>query len=67
MITNTVNRFVIQNTKGQYYNGQYDWSDGIWNAKLYTEKPFIGHSKNKIIMISVTYKEYSYEISKKTY
>lgn len=61
----TVNRFVIKNYKtDKYYNGEYDWTPNIWEAKLYKNKPYNNKSLNThIVMVSVEFKEYPYEIT----
>jgi hypothetical protein len=63
MKTKTVTRFAIKNKDGKYlgpYTNLEKWVD-IWDAELFDTKP-IWMSDGKIVQISVTYKEYPYEV-----
>ena len=58
----TINRFVIKNQE-KYWDGNYDWTPNIWDAKLYKEKPALRETfYNKVVIVSVEIKEYPYEI-----
>ena len=62
-MSETITRFAVKHESSDcYYTGNLTrFSANIYNAKLYKEKPEIGEL-DKVIMVSITYKELPYEV-----